>query len=470
MDALARLLSFTREPSLLDKAWMAARYPVDLVASPIKAIVSIPTLSFLVIPAFSSYGTSINLLFFYMTWAILIRSNDPIAVELYGTLGIRLLFYILPSLLFLAFDGLSPSLAANMKEHGEPALPMSEEQGGCRGPWWKTSLVSIGNVLLSVFLQIGLELLVTRVLHLRSLLKISTTVPFPWSIAQDLFIGLILREILTYALHRYLLHSDHPTFTDLHKTWQHSVRAPFSLVAHYDHPIAYLIHVFVPMFLPAVLLRFHVLTYQIYLILVSLEETFAYSGYNVLPSAFVLGGIARRQEKHLFGDGDGNYGCFGLADALMGTSLGTDLVDDVIDEAEEKDVGKKAKRKARDTGTKSQKRAPKSSRKRESSDEEAVEENGEDGRPRRRGVGRKAKKDRGDGDEDEDERNGGGPNDKTDSPVRRSNRAPKNRKRASDESEPADEEPKLQGRSTTRRGSQKDRGGSKPRKRSEEDD
>lgn len=76
MTSILNLLPFTREPTYLDKAWMAIRYPLDLVGSPLKAIVSIPALSFLVIPAFSSYGTSINLLFFYMTWAILIRSND----------------------------------------------------------------------------------------------------------------------------------------------------------------------------------------------------------------------------------------------------------------------------------------------------------------------------------------------------------------------------------------------------------
>ncbi len=72
-----------------------------------------------------------------------------------------------------------------------------------------------------------------------------------------------------------------------------------------------------------------------YLAIVSVEETFAYSGYNVLPSALILGGIARRQEQHLMGDGKGNFGCFGLADLMMGTSL-DDLLDDVQDEVHEK--------------------------------------------------------------------------------------------------------------------------------------
>lgn len=75
-----------------------------------------------------------------------------------------------------------------------------------------------------------------------------------------------------------------------------------------------------------------------YLALVSIEETFAYSGYNVLPSGFILGGIARRQESHVMNGGKGNYGCWGLCDFMAGTSVGAGLVEDVRAEAEEKDA------------------------------------------------------------------------------------------------------------------------------------
>ena len=315
-------------------------------------------------------------------------------VEFLGTLGVRILFYILPSLSSLAFDSATPNLAVNIKEHGETALPMGEDQGGKKGRWWKIALVSIGNVLLGVGLQMGIELLITQVLHLRSLLKISIVVPMPWSILKDLFFGLLLREVLTYVLHRYALHSPTtPRLTEMHSSWQHSVIAPFSLVAHYDHPIVYLIHVFLPMYIPAVLLRFHLLTFHIYLILVSLEETFTYSGYSVLPSAFILGGMARRQDKHLMCGGDGNYGCFGLVDFCMGTNLGTDLVDDVIEEAEEKQVAGRAKRKMRRVGKK-----PRTTRNlSEYQDEdEDFSENEEEERPKRRGKGKRNSNDNGD--------------------------------------------------------------------------
>ena len=197
--AIMNWLSLSREPSVLDKAWMAIQYPWDLVRNPVQAVLSIPALSFLVIPAFSSYGTTLNLLFFTMTWAILIKTNDPLYVEILGTFGIRLLFYILPSLCFLFFDSATPALAVAVKEHGDIALPMSEENGGKKGRWWKVALVSLGNVLLGVAIQTGIELLFTQVLHLQSVLKLSPGLPMPWGIAKDLVLGLLLREVRSSA-------------------------------------------------------------------------------------------------------------------------------------------------------------------------------------------------------------------------------------------------------------------------------
>lgn len=138
------------QPSVLDRVWLTIRYPYDVIRNPLDALLSIPALSFLLIPTFSSYSTSLNLLFFYLTWSTLILSNPPLKIEALGTLGIRALFYILPALGFLAFDGTASNLAIKIKEHGETALPMGEEQGGRRGRWWKVALVSTANVLLAL--------------------------------------------------------------------------------------------------------------------------------------------------------------------------------------------------------------------------------------------------------------------------------------------------------------------------------
>lgn len=312
---------------------------------------------------------------------------------------------------------------------------------------------------------------------------------------------------MTHVFHRYGLHSEQSLLTKLHANWQHAVPAPFSLVAHYDHPLAYLIHVLLPTYVPAVIFRFHLLTYLLYLAVVSLEETFAYSGYNMLPSAFILGGVARRQEKHLMGGGNGNYGCFGLVDFAMGTSIGEGMVDDVIDEVEEKQVTKKTKSKVKAAGKKVLKKAPKQknddeevrkagkgegqgSTEEDNEDNEDNEENEEDEeeeeeeeeeaslKPKRKGSSPEKTRKKGVGSHDEEDANGRSPEAKDDSPLKRSSRTRRSEKKKKTSEEDAgaggqDEEkpePKPKAKGLTRKGSQKNKVGSRPRNRSEEDD
>ena len=336
-----------REPTLWEKATALVVQPFNILWRPLQTLASLPALAFLVFPAFSSYSTTFNFFFFYMTWALLIRSNSPLVVELVGTFAVRALFYLLPSAVFLAFDGALPEIARGIKEHGEHALALGEAQGGLRGRWWRVTLVSVGNVTGAVLLQVAIDAILSKVLGWRTAIKVTTTPPLPWNILKDLILGLLMRELLTYVLHRYVLHGQKSSLVKQHKRWQHSIMSPYSFVAHYDHPLPYLVHVFLPMYIPAVVLRMHLLSYNMYLAVVSLEETFAYSGYNALPTAFILGGIARRQERHFLSKGSGNFGCFGLIDFIMGTSLGEDLLDDVVDEAEEKRVPQRAKGRAK---------------------------------------------------------------------------------------------------------------------------
>lgn len=162
------------------------------------ALFSLPALSFLIIPTFSSYSTSLNLLFFYLTWSTLVLSHPPLKVEILGTLAVRVLFYVLPSTLFLFFDGVLPSAAAGLKAQGNVALPGNGE----KGRWWRVALVSVANVLLELALQAGVEALFTEVLHIRSALKVTTTLPMPWGIAKDLVRGLLLREVRSVYLAR----------------------------------------------------------------------------------------------------------------------------------------------------------------------------------------------------------------------------------------------------------------------------
>jgi sterol desaturase/sphingolipid hydroxylase (fatty acid hydroxylase superfamily) len=302
------------------------------------AILGLPFLSFLLIPTFTSYSTSLNLLFFYLTWSTLVLSHPPLRVEIVASLAVRSIFYIAPSLIFLAFDTALPSAAQNLKALGSTGLPF---RNASRNRTLRTLRMlgwSIFNTCLGITVQALTEVLFTRVLLIRSALRVTTTLPLPFGILKDLAKAYLLREVLTYTIHRYVLHESNNILSRAHRDWYHVLATPFPLTATYDHPVSYLLRSFLPTYIPAILFRFHLTTYILYLILTSLEETFAYSGYSTVPTNFILGGIARRTDTHVVCGGDGNFGPWGLVDWFMGTSVGADVLDDVVMEAEKHDV------------------------------------------------------------------------------------------------------------------------------------
>lgn len=88
----------------------------------------------------------------------------------------------------------------------------------------------------------------------------------------------------------------------------------------------------------------HILTYLLLVAFFSLEETFVYSGYNILPSTIMIRGMARRTDGHMLSEGDGNFGSLGVLDWCHGTTLGKGVVDDLKAEMEKHDVEEKTGR------------------------------------------------------------------------------------------------------------------------------
>jgi hypothetical protein len=122
---------------------------------------------------------------------------------------------------------------------------------------------------------------------------------------------------LQYLIHRHLLHPYHATsLSRLHHTWSHSL-PPTPLTPHYDHPAPYLLARFLPTYAPFLLLRPHLLTYILFLALVSLLEAVSLSGLQGLPCG--LDGVSRRCEAHWLGGGRRGFADLGVADWFAGT-------------------------------------------------------------------------------------------------------------------------------------------------------
>jgi len=153
---------------------------------------------------------------------------------------------------------------------------------------------------------------------------------------------LLVRDVLQYSIHRWLLHPGQKTsISKLHQNYAHSIKAPYSFTSHFDHPIPHFLHHDIPLLIPTLIFRPHILTYLLQLSLTTLASTFTHSGYNAVPG-ILLGGATQRCDLHFSSKGNGNYSSSGILDWICGTGVGGDVMEDVKDEAEKHRVGERS--------------------------------------------------------------------------------------------------------------------------------
>ncbi|KAI1320866.1 sterol desaturase family [Xylariaceae sp. FL0255] len=306
-------------------------------------VLSLPIVSYFAAPMLTSWSTSLNLLFFYMTWTTLVFSHSPLKIELVGTFAVRIVFWLVPSLFFLLFDTLVPSLAESIKLYGNKSIPR-------RDPAYllRQTLLAVFNLVLFSALQAGMSIAATALLN-RPLFKTSTALPLPWQIIKNVVMLYTSREVLTYYIHRYMLHSG-GALAKLHARYAHGRKrgAPYSLMLYSDHPIPLMLNRLLPVYLPSMVIRPHLLTYFLFTLLTTIEEMLSMSGYSIVPG-IIMGGITRRTATHYASGGKGNYGAWGLLDWVNGTSVGKDFIEDVQDEAQKHHVKERGQKAVDDT-------------------------------------------------------------------------------------------------------------------------
>lgn len=297
-------------------------------------LLSIPLLSTLLTP---SWSTSINILFFYATWSTLVLTHNATTIHMSALLVLRIILWLIPSLLFLGFDTFIPSVAGGMKFAGAASLPRKPQ---------RLVLLAVFNMLLVTGVEAALAYGFNFATG-KPLFRTTSTLPLPWQLFKHSITLLTAREVLTYYTHRFLLHASNSRnhyLTRLHTKWAHANPA-CSLQLYADHPLPLLVLHLVPVLLPSLIIRPHLLTYVLFTALCTAEGTFTTSGYSYVPGIF-LGGIARRTAAHYASGGTANYGAWGVLDWAHGTSKGGDVVSDVRDEADKHDVKERSAAKA----------------------------------------------------------------------------------------------------------------------------
>jgi len=283
---------------------------------------------------FNNYTAgSINLFFFWMTWTTLIFSHPPLRVEIIATFMTRFVFFLIPSLIFTLFDGILPSLvgkdasqASSKSSSNTKTLNIPVGRGKRKqvrvtnfdGSTFYAIGMTLGNIFLGLVIQAGLEYVTVDIFRGRRMLQVTSALPLPWEVGTGILKAMAMREILIYYPHRHIHNTPHsPLYT--HHT--HATPSTSSLNLTSTSPLDYLLLQFLPVYLPAIMLRFHLLTYLAFVAITSFVDALTYSQYDSLPAMFFVGRIAKRVQGHYALGGAGGFGWLGFLDWWHGTEV-----------------------------------------------------------------------------------------------------------------------------------------------------
>ncbi|CAM1501382.1 Fc.00g105440.m01.CDS01 [Cosmosporella sp. VM-42] len=214
-------------------------------------------------------------------WNYIVVNYSPYSIDLVGTLVVQVLFWWVPSLMYVLLDVVAPSFAAKHKIQPAPKQPTTAEV-------YHAVTISLRNQL--VVLAIHICLIVLSIYQKQpSAFKVTVSLPTPTEFIRDFTVCLVAREILFYYSHR-LFHTP-SLYRRFHKT-HHKFKAPVSFASQYAHPFEHLVTNTLPIALPPAVLGTHILTMWIFLAWQLWETSTVHSGYDF------FGGAARRHDRH----------------------------------------------------------------------------------------------------------------------------------------------------------------------------
>lgn len=226
-------------------------------------------------------------------------SQDVYTVELGVHFALQILFWWLPGITLVSLNYLAPSFSTRYKIQPAEKQPTLLDIGRCVA-------VSICNQAIELLLHFCLLNYYTS-RGREATVRMKGDLPSLAEFTRDFVLSFIAREAIHYYLHR-LLHW-RPLYKRLHKI-HHNFTAPIAFASQYAHPVEHILLNVLPITLPLVVLRSHVLVLIVMVGWDLLATSVAHSGYD-----FFLG-LAKMHDRHheRFHVYFGSSGGFGIMD------------------------------------------------------------------------------------------------------------------------------------------------------------
>ncbi|KAH0563034.1 hypothetical protein GP486_002399 [Trichoglossum hirsutum] len=272
----------------------------------------LPLLTF-TLPAPASLSGAVSLLLLHLSWTSLVLSHHPLTLELVLILLVRGVFFLAPALALSALQAAGALAApARRRPRGRP------RKDGAVAPWVVVGKV-VANLVAGALVQAAVEWVCTEALSVRSAVRVAVVWPGVFDLLAGVVAAVVAREVVQYVVHSQLLHPPHSStrLSRLHQAGSHAL-APTALLSHYDHPLPYLLLHFLPTYLPALVLRPHLLTFLLFLAVVSLFEALQLSSLRGLPAPF-LDALLDAKEEHWITGGTRAFADLAILDWLAGT-------------------------------------------------------------------------------------------------------------------------------------------------------
>ncbi|RDA84999.1 hypothetical protein CP532_3882 [Ophiocordyceps camponoti-leonardi (nom. inval.)] len=237
-------------------------------------------------------------------WQHVVANYDPYTIKFTGVAVVNLFSWWIPCVIFVSLEYIAPSFARRHKMQPSAKSPTASQLRRC-------ILVAFGNHLLALAEFIALShLFATRAYPAGN--RFDARLPSMSRFLGEFLLSFMLREIMFYYGHRAF--HWRPLYRKIHKV-HHEFTAPVAFASQYAHPIEYLTSDTLPILLPPMMLRTHVVSMWAFTAGTLFTSTVIHSGYDFFYKA------ARMHDRHHEGANAyfGAFGALGLLDWAHGT-------------------------------------------------------------------------------------------------------------------------------------------------------